>query len=85
MRTLVPVSTIVMHGSPRSKHDSRDLWKHYDYRSLGIIGEPYFDIDFSKVFYITDTGRCWDGDRYSVRDKPMKQEQGLKFNVKSLK
>ncbi|MFZ4581555.1 MAG: hypothetical protein ACOYM7_02790, partial [Paludibacter sp.] len=30
---------------------------------------PYFDIDFTKVFYLTDTGRCWDGDKYSVRDK----------------
>jgi hypothetical protein len=83
LRALVPVSTIVMHGSPRSKWDSRDLWKHYDYRSLGIIGEPYFDIDFSKVFYITDTGRCWDGDRYSVRDKPLGGVQSSKFKVQS--
>jgi hypothetical protein len=92
LRALVPVSTIVMHGSPRSKHDSRDIWKHYDYRSLGIIGEPYFDIDFGKVFYITDTGRCWDGERYSVRDKPMdgvksekRKVQGEKRKLQSVK
>ncbi len=35
----------------------------------GIIGEPYFDVDFSRVFYLTDTGRRWDGDAVSVRDK----------------
>jgi hypothetical protein len=58
-----------MHGSPMSKHDSKDLWKHYDYRDYGIIGEPYFDIDFKKVFYLTDTGRKWDGDKVSVRDR----------------
>ena len=39
------------------------------YRDYGIIGEPYFDIDFSKILYLTDTGRRWDGGRYSVRDK----------------
>jgi hypothetical protein len=35
----------------------------------GIIGEPYFDVDFSKVLYLTDTGRRWDGGIVSVRDK----------------
>jgi hypothetical protein len=30
----LPVSTICMHGNPRSKHDSRGLWKHFGYRSL---------------------------------------------------
>jgi len=69
LRKLVPVSTITMHGSPRSRHDSRDLWKKFDYRELDLIGEPYFDIDFSKVLYLTDTGRRWDGFRVNVRDK----------------
>ena len=41
----------------------------YDYRDYGIIGEPYFDVDFTRVLYLTDTGRRWDGDRVSVRDK----------------
>lgn len=79
LRALVPVSTICMHGSPRSKWDSRDLWKKYDYKSLGIVGEPYFDIDFSKLFYLTDTGRRWDGYKVSVRDKiPKYQDQWAK-------
>lgn len=68
-RTFYPVKTICMHGSPLSKYDNRDLWEEYDYRDYGIIGEPYFDVDFSKVFYLTDTGRRWDGDSVSVRDK----------------
>ena len=68
-REIVPVKTICMHGSPLSKIDNRDLWKVYDYRDFGIIGEPYFDVDFSKVLYLTDTGRRWDGERYNVRDK----------------
>jgi hypothetical protein len=69
LRALVPVRTICMHGSPRSKYDNKDVWKHYDYRHYGIIGEPYFDLDFKKIFYLTDTGRRWDGGAVSVRDK----------------
>ena len=68
-RQFYPVRTICMHGAPRSQYDSRDLWKHYDYHDFGIIGEPYFDVDFAKVFYLTDTGRRWDGFNVSVRDK----------------
>lgn len=69
LRKLVPVSTICMHGSPRSPYDSKDIWKQYDYKSLEIIGEPYLTTDFSKVLYLTDTGRRWDGYKVSVRDK----------------
>jgi len=84
LRRLAPVKTICMHGSPRSPWDSKDLWKNYNYRELGIIGEPYFDTDFSEFFYLTDTGRRWDGWKFSVRDKiPLHQDrwiqQGLVF------
>ena len=68
-RQFYPVKTICMHGAPRSRFDGKDLWKKYDYRDYGIIGEPYFDVDFNQVFYLTDTGRCWDGSKFSVRDK----------------
>jgi hypothetical protein len=58
-----------MHGSPWSSYDSRDIWKKYNHEDLGICGEPYLTADFSKLFYLTDTGRRWDGHRVSVRDK----------------
>lgn len=69
LRRIVPIETICMHGSPLSKFDNRLLWQKYDYRNFGIIGEPYLDIDFNDVFYLTDTGRRWDGDGVSLRDK----------------
>jgi hypothetical protein len=72
LRRITPISTICMHGSPKSKYDNKDVWKHYNYRDYGIVGEPYFDLDFKTVFYGTDTGRRWDGDRVSVRDKAPK-------------
>ncbi len=86
LRQIVPINKICMHGSPRSPYDSKDLWQHYDYHSLGIDYEPYFDTDFSRTLYITDTGRRWDGYHVSVRDKiPQYQEQwesqGLVFHT----
>jgi len=69
LRKLTTVSTICMHGSPMSKYDSKDLWKKYDYRNYNLIGEPYFDVNFNEVFYLTDTGRKWDGGKASVRDR----------------
>lgn len=85
LREIVPVRSICMHGSPRSPFDSKDIWKKYDYRALGIENEPYLDTDFSQVFYLTDTGRRWDGYKVSVRDKiPQYQDQwtakGLTFH-----
>ena len=79
LRKLANVTTICMHGSPMSKYDSKDLWKNYNYRDFGIIAEPYFDVDFNKVFYITDTGRKWDGEKVSVRDK-VKSRYDLSFH-----
>ncbi|REK48040.1 MAG: hypothetical protein DWQ48_11195 [Bacteroidetes bacterium] len=69
IRMIYPVRTICMHGSPLSKWDNLKLWDVYDYRNHGIISEPYFDTDFKKVFYITDTSRSWNAGQYSIRDK----------------
>jgi len=77
-RQFYPVQTICMHGSPTSKIDNKDIWKSYNYRDFGIVGEPYFDVDFNKIFYLTDTGRTWDGERFSVRDK-VKTTFNLRF------
>jgi len=63
------IKTICMHGSPRSKYDNKLIWQKYDYKELGIIGEPYYDIDFNEFAYFTDTGRRWNGHKVSVRDK----------------
>jgi hypothetical protein len=69
LRQIASIDTICMHGSPLSKYDNRKLWEKYDYRDYRIIGEPYFDVDFGKVLYLTDTGRRWDNVKFSIRDK----------------
>ena len=82
IREVVPVSTAAMHGSPRSRFNNIDIWNKYDYRVLGIIGEPYLDVDFSRVLYLTDTGRRWDGS-VTVRDRVESGFTGPEFRFRS--
>jgi hypothetical protein len=81
LRKLADIKTICMHGSPRSKFDNKDIWKRYDYRTLGIIGEPYYDINYNEVFYLTDTGRQWDGWKTAVRDKVPQQKRWIELGL----
>ena len=78
LRKIAPIQTICMDGSPLSSYDNKDLWSHYNYNDYGILGEPYFDIEFDEIFYLTDTGRRWDGWKTSVRDKVPQQEDWIK-------
>lgn len=80
LRKIVPINTICMHGSPRAKYDNKIIWTKYNYRDLGLIGEPYFDIDFNEFLYLTDTGRRWNGDKVSIRDKVNSK---YKFDLKT--
>lgn len=68
-RQFYPIKTVCMHGSPLSKYDNRLIRKRNDYRDYGIIGEPYFDIDFENVAYLTDTSRKWNSSNENIRDK----------------
>lgn len=70
IRAIVPVTSIAMHGRPMSAWDSRKLWQHFHYRSLGIDRESYLDVDWRGVLYYTDTGRSWNGPN-NLRDRPL--------------
>jgi len=61
------ISTIAMHGNPLSRLNNRDLWKRYDFRSLGLTGEAYLSVDFDEIPYFSDSGRSWD-ERYKIHD-----------------
>ena len=90
LRKVAPITTACAHGSPRSPHNSQDLFDSstfrlfdskspYDIHALGIDYEPMLDTDFSNTLYFTDTGRRWDGYKVSIRDKvPQYQEQWTK-------
>jgi hypothetical protein len=79
-RQFYPVQTACMHGSPLSRINNLDLWQTHDYKALGIVGEPYMDVDFGKVFYLTDTGRRWNHAGVSNRDRV---DSGFDIQVKS--
>jgi len=79
-RKFYPVKTIAMHGKPLSRWDNLDLWKKYDFRDYGIVGEPYLSIDFDQVLFLTDTGNCWDGYKYSIRDHV---QSNFRFSIHS--
>jgi len=79
-RKYFDIKTICMHGSPSSKYDNKIIWTKYHYRELGILGEPYFDINYNEFAYFTDTGRRWNGNSFSIRDKVCSKYQ---FNFKN--
>ncbi len=68
LRQLVPVETVAMHGRPFSAYDNRDLLRKYDFKKLGILAEAYLDVDYSDMYYFTDTGRTWGQTRANIRD-----------------
>ena len=80
LNDIAPIKTICMDGSPLSKYDNKDLWNKYNYRDYGIESEPYFDIDFTNILYLTDTGRMWDGKMFSIRDKVNSSFNSFKFH-----
>jgi hypothetical protein len=52
-----------------SRINNLDLRQTHDYKALGIVGEPYLDVDFTQVFYLTDTGRRWNHAGAGIRDR----------------
>jgi hypothetical protein len=84
LNKLYPIKNIAMHGRPLSKWDSRLLWDQYDYKKYGILSESYFDIDFDKVLYITDAGRCWNNASINLRDKVSSSFDFSFFHTKNI-
>jgi len=70
LRAVTPVHSIAMHGRPFSRWDARDLWRRYDYRTVGVKCEAYRDLDWTHWRYFTDTGRGWNG-LANLRDFPI--------------
>jgi peptidoglycan/xylan/chitin deacetylase (PgdA/CDA1 family) len=75
LREICDVKTICMHGRPLSSFDNRDLWKIYNYKDYGIIGEAYLSVG-DELNYFSDTGRCW-GLKDNMRDYIPGNEQQI--------
>ncbi|AZY47767.1 hypothetical protein D0849_05560 [Bordetella avium] len=70
LRQAVSVATVAMHGSPMSRHNNLDLWKHADVASFGLSGEAFLTVDYTGTYYFTDTGRSWGAIATNLRDRP---------------
>lgn len=68
LRAVAKVETIAMHGSPFSAYDNRDLWKKFKLADFGVVAEAFLSIDYSDVYYLTDTGRTWGQTKANIRD-----------------
>jgi hypothetical protein len=68
LHKIFPVTLICADGDPLSKYNNLWLWEKFDYKRFGISHEMYLDIDYNDYAYFTDTGRCWNGDKFNVWD-----------------
>jgi hypothetical protein len=64
-RKICDIRTISMHGNPLSRYDDRELWKTYNFKNFGILGEAYLSVG-NGINYFSDTGR-WNS-RNNMRD-----------------
>jgi len=76
-RQLFPVKTVCMHGNPLTKWDGRDIWRLFDFRDFGLLGEAFLSCSDVPV-YLTDTGRNWNGDN-NFKDKLQAKSDNTNF------
>ncbi|MCX6266810.1 MAG: hypothetical protein NTW16_05560 [Bacteroidetes bacterium] len=81
LRKVFPVTTICADGNPLSRYNNLWLWEKYDYKRFGITCEMYLDIDYNEYAYFTDTGRCWNGDKYNVWDHVKTSKQWPRYRT----
>ncbi|MCX9010317.1 MAG: hypothetical protein OIN66_04255 [Candidatus Methanoperedens sp.] len=62
--------------------ESKELWKRYDFKTYGIIGEPYLSLNFDEIMYLSDTNRSWVDTRYRIKDKIQSRRAIGVYNIK---
>lgn len=67
LRRIADIRTIVMHGSPLSRYNNMELWKHYDFQKFGVL-DCILSYDWSDFVFFTDTGRRFDSSVTNLRD-----------------
>jgi hypothetical protein len=77
-RKICRIDTICMHGSPLSKYDNRDMWKAFDFKLCGIIGEAYLSAG-KNLDYFSDTGWNWN-QKHKLRDRIYSSKYNITIN-----
>jgi len=59
MRKYFPIKTICAHGNIFMKGINYDIWKKYDFKKYGLLGEAYLSLNkkIKSGIYFSDTGR----------------------------
>jgi hypothetical protein len=70
LRQAVDVRTAAMHGSPMSRVNNLDLWRHAKITDFGLSAEAFLSVDYAGLYYFTDTGRSWGAGATNLRDRP---------------
>jgi len=69
LRQFYPIKTFSRHGRPLSKIESLDMWNFIDYKTkFNLLAEPYLDIDYTNLLYLTDNGSKWNAHKSNIRD-----------------
>ena len=69
LRQVVPVHSASMHGSPLSPWNNLAIWQESEIGRFGLMLEASLTVDYTGVYYFTDTGRSWNADRFNIRDR----------------
>lgn len=69
LRKLTQINTAAMHGRPLLPWDNRDIFKSAKLSDFGLCCEAFLSIDYTEIYYVTDTGRSWASDSANLRDK----------------
>src|SRR5205823_14547064 len=67
LRAIAPVRTIAMHGSPLSRFNNMEVWKHARLADHGVR-DCILSHDWSPFVFVTDTGRTFASTRANLRD-----------------
>jgi hypothetical protein len=61
------LKNILKRNKVFTNHVNANIWKKYDFKDFGIIGEAYISIDFDKILYLSDTALSWNN-KYRMKD-----------------
>ncbi len=67
LRTLAPVRSIAMHGSPLSRENNMAIWDHHTFTDFGVI-DAILSFDYTGYVFFTDSGRTFAPSGANLRD-----------------
>ncbi len=70
IRKNASVDTIMMHGSPLSRHYNLGMWAQASPIDFGLMGDAFLHLDYRDTVYLTETGRSWKSSSANLRDRP---------------